>query len=326
MMFRLCAVLLALVVALVVAELALRALGFRYELRAVVVEGAAPDARTVHEHYITDRDLIWVPRTYGQRLELAREQGAAIVFMGDSCTQFGKYPEALMTFITHKHAGGVAVPFAKLGVAGWSTHQGLAQLQRDVAPLRPRVVTIYYGWNDHWLSIGIDDADVGYLLHHPLLRWSDLRITQLLMRAHVAWHAPDDRADYPVRVALDDYKANLHAMIDAVRAIGAVPVVLTAPSGHVPGEEPAYLARRHVADLGQLIPLHERYVQATRDVAREADAVLCDLAAAFAAQPGDGLFSNDGIHLTRDGDVRIAQLLYACLLEHELIDPLVTEQ
>ena len=275
MAFRLFAMVLALVAALVVAELVLRVLGFRYELRAVVVEGAAPDARTVHDHYITDRDLIWVPRTYDQRLALARDQGAAIVFMGDSCTQFGRYPEAMMTYITHMHADGDAVPFANLGVAGWSTHQGLAQLRRDVAPLRPRVGTIYYGWTDHWLSVGIDDAEVGYLLHHPLLRWSDLRVTQLLMRAHVAWHAPGERADYPLRVALDDYKANLRAMIDAVRAAGATPVVLTAPSGHVPGAEPAYLARQHVADLGKLIPLHQQYVQATRDVSGESGAALC---------------------------------------------------
>ena len=26
-------------------------------------------------------------------------------------------------------------------------------------PLHPRIVTIYYGWNDHWVAVGAPDAE-----------------------------------------------------------------------------------------------------------------------------------------------------------------------
>jgi hypothetical protein len=43
----------------------------------------------------------------------------------------------------------------KLAVGGWASEQGLRQFRRDVLPLHPRVVmTIYYGWNDHWIAFG----------------------------------------------------------------------------------------------------------------------------------------------------------------------------
>src|SRR5207244_4303724 len=35
-----------------------------------------------------------------------------------------------------------------LAVPGYSSHQGLAWLRRDLAGLRPDLVTLCYGWND----------------------------------------------------------------------------------------------------------------------------------------------------------------------------------
>jgi hypothetical protein len=45
-------------------------------------------------------------------------------------------------------------------VGGYTTYQGLRQLERDVATLHPVIATFYYGWNDHWIGFGIEDRDV----------------------------------------------------------------------------------------------------------------------------------------------------------------------
>jgi hypothetical protein len=70
-----------------------------------------------------------VPRDYDTKLAAARRSHPAVVFMGDSCTEFGTYPHKTTELLTSKAprlATGVT-----LGVGGWSSEQGLAQLRRD---------------------------------------------------------------------------------------------------------------------------------------------------------------------------------------------------
>ena len=43
---------------------------------------------------------------------------------------------------------GRAVEVAPLAVPGYSTHQGLAWMRRDLRALEPDLVTVLYGWND----------------------------------------------------------------------------------------------------------------------------------------------------------------------------------
>jgi lysophospholipase L1-like esterase len=99
------------------------------------------------------------------------------------------------------------------------------------------------------------------------------------------------------------------------RHAGIVPIFVTAPSNHVAGHEPAYLALRHLRTLSELVPLHTAYLDATRSVARETGTPLCDASAAFAAlpPPHDRYFMKDGIHLTADGDQEMATVLAACI-------------
>ena len=89
---------------------------------------------------------------------------------------------------------------------------------RDVLPLKPRVVTLYFGWNDHWTGYGIEDKDVPRLAE---LRWpviERLRIGQLLLKSRVARALGDE--ERPNRVSEDDFRANLTAMVRASRAAG----------------------------------------------------------------------------------------------------------
>src|SRR5262249_48437469 len=130
--------------ALGLAEIGLRTANFSFQTFPVVQFGY-PDPVTLHDLFVPDRDLFWVTRDYAGILAEARRTHPAVVFMGDSCTQFGSYPAIVLTRVAETApalSSGV-----KVGVVGWSSEQGRAQFTRDILPLHPRVVTLYYGWN-----------------------------------------------------------------------------------------------------------------------------------------------------------------------------------
>lgn len=299
-------------VALALAEGLLRLGDFSYQLGPQRVEFGWPDPLTLERVYRPDPDLFWVPQDYEERLRRASEAHPDVVFMGDSCTEFGDYPRLFVELVQRRHPDR-GLRAENLGVAGWSSHQGLRQLERDVLPLRPAIVTLYYGWNDHWAGLGVEDREI----HAPdPSGWRSLRLIALLRKAHLAvrvWR----RAERPERVPLPRFRENLRAMTRLARQQGIVPVLLTAPSAHRVGHEPPRLARR-LRSLDQLVPLHQTYVEAVRRVAEEEDVALCDLAARFAALPADAVreryFLRDGIHPRPAGHRQIAALLYACLM------------
>jgi lysophospholipase L1-like esterase len=300
--------------ALLLAEAVLRIAGFSFSIAPSSVVFGWPRPVSIEERYVADPDLFWHPRDYDATLARAAQPPPSIVFLGDSCTEFGIYPGLFVERLRRRYPGR-AIRGVALGASAWSSYQGLAQLRRDVLPLSPRIVTFYFGWNDHWLGFGIEDADVPRMSGLGLGALRDLRISQLVFKAWLAGKARM-RAAKPLRVPPAAFRANLVEMARLTRAAGAVPVLLTAPTSHEPGREPEYLAERYVADLREVVPLHQRYVSIVREAAQEQGAVLCDLAAGFQALPREELrtrlFMSDGIHLEPAGDAKIAELLDAC--------------
>jgi lysophospholipase L1-like esterase len=296
--------------ALVCAEIALRVAGFSFRTYPTVQFGW-PEPSNIRELFDPDPDLFWVTRGYADELNAARGAHPAIVFMGDSCTQFGTYPTMTLNRLRTHHfpaASGI-----KLGVAGWSSEQGLAQLQRDIIPLHPNVVTVYFGWNDHWVALGPEDADA-HATRASFWLSQHSRLWQLLTKARLA--AAPRLAGRPNRVPLDRYVANLETMVQLSNAAGIRVVLITAPTNHERGQEPEYLAKRHVRTLSDLGPLHQAYVEATRRAGRETGAVVCDAAAAFDADPDRRFyFEQDGIHLKVPGNRALADLLAPCVMQ-----------
>ncbi len=297
-----------------VAELTLRLSGFSYVLYPEDIEFGRPEPVLLKTGFVEDDDLFWVTKDYRQKLERLRRTRPAIIFLGDSCTDFGRYDEELARRVAERW--GATLAYGNLGVAGWSSYQGRRQLERDVAALGPRVVTLYFGWNDHWIGFGIEDKNVARVKAVFSSRWSRLRLVQLVTQATVALGSRD--TGYPNRVSLADFRDNLRAMVRHARSHGIRPVLITAASNHVPGEEPEHLTERWLRDLSELVPLHQSYVAAVREVATAEDADLCDSEAELSVLPRDeraGLFRDDGIHLTAEGDRRLAEILDQCFEE-----------
>lgn len=300
----------SIVLAASLAEAGLRAAHFEYHVYPTVQFGW-PDPTALRDVYRADPDLIWVTRDFDEKLAAARQTHPAIVFMGDSCTEFGSYPSKTLERLqldAPAFATGV-----KFGVGGWSSEQGLTLLRRDVLGLKPKVITIYYGWNDHWVALGPTDPDL--TLAHRLLWLADhSRLAALWMKSRLG--VSGSMANRPNRVPLDRYRANMHSMIREAEADGIRVVVITAPSNHVRGHEPDYLKARHVRSLDEVVPLHQSYVEATRSAARADGATLCDAAEAFDRSDAKGaLFQRDGIHLTDAGDRVMADVLARCIVD-----------
>ena len=118
-------------------------------------------------------------------------------------------------------------------------------------------------------------------------------------------------------------------MIWIARDNDIIPLLLTAPSSHKKGEEPAYLAERWLNDLHQLVPIHKKYVQAVRDISSKEDVPLIDLYAEFNQLPQEELnkfFQKDGIHLTSEGNRKIAEFIYNYIVRNDLQNRLIGKE
>ena len=300
-------------------ELTLRLSGFTFVLYPEDIEFGRPDPVLLEKAFLEDDDLFWVTRDYPDKLARLAEERPPWILLGDSCTHLGRYDEAVARWVAERR--GVPPRFGNLGVAGWSSAQGRRQLERDVVPLAPEVVTIYYGWNDHWIGFGIEDKTIAQLKRVFSSRWSGLRSVQLVSKAVVAWGARDTA--YPNRVSLEDFRDNHRQMVRTARAAGIEPVLITAATSHRQGEEPEHLTQRWLRELSDLVPLHQSYVEALRQVAAEEGAVLCDPAAELDGLPREEqrrLFLDDGIHFTPEGDARLGEIIGRCLDDAGLLD------
>jgi lysophospholipase L1-like esterase len=244
-------------------------------------------------------------------LSEAQHTHPSLVFLGDSCTEFGTWPQLTLSRLTTEEpelANGV-----KLAVGGWSSEQGLRQFRRDVLPLHPHVVTIYFGWNDHWMAFGQPDASVhANRVSYWLAQHS--RLAQLVVKGRLGSQTLTSGAS-SYRVPLDQYRANLEAIGQLARDAGIRAVFITAPTSDERGHEPEYLARRHLKHLEDLVPLHESYVQATREAAAHMNEEVCDAAAEFPKLPGpiSQYFNKDGIHFSDRGSQALARMVTSCL-------------
>ena len=305
---------LILVALLIPIEIGLRLFGWEFGLTPPQIEYGAPDPVQLERDFHVDDDLLWVPHQYATTVAAAADWHPSIVFMGDSCTEGsvadGRYSDELRSLVAARDPER-PLSFVNLGVTGWSSWSGLQQLQRDILPMRPKAITIYFGWNDHWEHFGLQDEDTSRFLKGPPL----LRTVELAERAVFAWKQILGASVY--RVPLADFRANLRRMVRIAQDNDIIPILLTAPTSYQRGHEPAYLTGRWLTNLADLVPLHQRYVQAVRDVAAEEDAPLVDLHREFSKLPQhelDRLFKEDGIHTTQEGYRRIAELIYRYLL------------
>lgn len=212
---------------------------------------------------------------------------------------------------------GRAIEVAPLAVPGYSTHQGLAWMRRDLAALRPDLVTVLYGWNDIGLRAQ-PDADAMKTDGWSVFSRALLARSQALLRLWFALHARGGAAA-PARgvprVDRDGYVANVRAMTEVARAAGAA-VVVIGPVYRDRVEYPPegdWIAERRAALRAAMEPLGVPYLEVPE---------LTE-----ASWPGNQPLFLEHIHPNQKGHRLLAERLLAFLFERRLLRDLrVPEQ
>lgn len=205
---------------------------------------------------------------------------------------------------------GRTVEVIPLAVPGYSSHQGLAWLRRDLGRYRPDVVTLLYGWNDVSLRPLSDPDSMNVDRLHVMAR-SIVSHSQALMYASRAATAPRFRGLHPFphteRVPVEAFVANLLEMARLARAGGATPVLI-GPVFRDPVEYPDEAQR-----MGA-------YRAALRDAARRERILYVEVPELTeAAWPGNEKLFLEHIHPNHAGHRVLAQALLAFLADNGLL-------
>ncbi|MCX7044070.1 MAG: hypothetical protein NTX50_01100, partial [Candidatus Sumerlaeota bacterium] len=175
----------ALALCLIALEIALRVVGFSFHLYPDILVAKHPVYTHTDKFVLPDSRYIWVRQGYDSILDDALKNKPAVVFMGDSCTQAGHYDRFLVERVKQE-SGGKPMTYANLAAVGWTSFQGLLQFQRDVVRIKLAVATMYFGWNDHWVGLGIEDKRIARLRSPLMLNLRRLRVTQLATKFYAA--------------------------------------------------------------------------------------------------------------------------------------------
>lgn len=123
-----------------------------------------------------------------------------------------------------------------MAVPGYSSHQGLAWLRRDIDSLRPDLLIVSFGWNDVSFSEVPDREAIRTNSYAVALRWL---ISNSQVLAHtVKWLRSADQPPVPApgkkpwpvpRVSEQEYLDNMNEIVSLARARGVGVIVVAAP-------------------------------------------------------------------------------------------------
>ncbi len=186
-----------------------------------------------------DRSLFWKPRSnvlghnslgfFGPEFSVQKDPSVyRIVCLGVSCTHFGpiSYPDILRAVLDKRAPGKFEVINA--GVIGYTSYQGMTLLDEAVLDWSPDLVTVYFGWNDHWLARGLQDKQQASAeLPAVAGMLGQLRIYQLAQSLKSSLTRRAENAQ--MRVQPEDYRSNLARIHSLATGRDAKVWFLTAP-------------------------------------------------------------------------------------------------
>lgn len=296
-------------------ESILVAVDFKFDMPAIIFKGKNEFGGIEVSHTLPDTELLYRFRpgdyfqgrqinTLGFRereIDPVKKEGTIrVICMGDSVTAQGLpgYSQYLHELLLANPPAAQPWEAFNTGVHGYSIRQGLILFRRDVRPLKPDIVTVYFGWNDHWLEAQSDSNLMAVRLHPVLGKIFDrLREKRMFMALHYLMSSSirqqPDANDRVLRVPPAEYEQLLKQFVAEIRAAGAVPVLITAASRPMTDDE---VGKRRIRSKEDGDRLHNQYIEITRRVAGKTGAPLFDLARIFSAPECDRYFAADGIH------------------------------
>lgn len=267
-----------------------------------------------------------------------------IVCMGDSSTfGFARYADGLRGFhptyaevlqAILNNGAGRRVEVINAGVLGYTTLNGLRQLDHVVRRWRPDVVTLRYGVNDYLRYFPV--YRLAYEPRSPLLRGLqrfllDQQSFQLLIRFRdlrfIKGHEDAVRVadEFPSgpQIPPAEYEFNLRCLVERARAIGARVVLLTAPlepAGRGNPTDEAFMRASGYRTYDELAAQHARYADIVRRVAADLGVPLVDSIRLMTPRGLEHYFTgHDLFHPSGAGHIAIAEDLAATLRAEGLV-------
>lgn len=274
-----------------------------------------------HKSMLADPDLVWKfepgSSVFGGKInslgfrdrEVSREKAPGVrrvICMGDSVTAQGQpcYAQYLNQMLTNAPPDGGKWEALSMGVYGYSSMQGLRSFELLGKSLKPDVVIVSFGRNDHvWevpdrtrlgarLSPGfrsiytlLSNRTVGRLFLHVM----DVRHQWTATKPKVA--KADTRE---LRLPPEDFRLTMRQFVKEIREAGATPILVAAARRRIPED---YVTKGCARTRDEFERQHDEYAQIVRDVAKETDTTLVDLQKLMAGPECDGWFASDAIHL-----------------------------
>lgn len=305
--------------------------GFEATLPPIVIQGADDGVERSRAH-IPDRELLWkfnpgaefrgrLVNNLGfldRPVDPVKKPGSVrVISMGDSCTAQGSPPYSgfLHQLLKQAPPDGRVWEAFNMGVHGYSSVQGYRLFLRQGRDLQPDYVTLFFGWNDHWLGHRPDSSRMAMAVPS----FAKGLLEGLKQKRFFQWMVRQATRDRGItrageglgpRVPHEEYRWTLRAFARAIRAAGGQPVLITAPRAE---NLTSLLLKKQATSLEEATRWHDEYVQITREVAAEEKALLVDLAATMQGEGRARYFSDDGIHFTREGRHQIAREIYMAL-------------
>jgi lysophospholipase L1-like esterase len=278
-----------------------------------------------------------------------RPEVLRVLALGDSCT-FGflggeefavvqqPYPQKLGR-LAARRLGEDRLEVLNAGVPGYNSRHGVLLLRTKLRGVDPDLITVRYGWNDHFLSAPGEAAlyrepatRLGRAVEDVVLRfrlYAFLRRISLELRA---WRQPpSDQAqvafeatrEWSPTVPIEDFERNLRRIVEIGRSRGAEVWLLTAPTNPEPSDGArAVVSERNRLDFDALMQVHARYNDAVRRVGLEQHALVIDLEAIYRRHASAPLFhASDALHPSQAGHTLEAEVLYQALLRRGWLDP-----
>ncbi|MFH1958508.1 MAG: GDSL-type esterase/lipase family protein [bacterium] len=261
--------------------------------------------------------LFWFPdaNTYltnsqgfrGPDIKKEKEPGVTrIACVGDSVTQngFPSFPRMLESLL-NAAVEGKKFEVINAGIGSYSSHQGLALFQTKILEFNPDIITVFFGWNDHWLAWSHTDRELAGFWKLTGLRnfFSKSRIYQVLTKVLIGTKKKEGAAAR-FRVSPEEYGDNLTKICALAKKSNIGVVLITAPTSLTPSSKNTqYLVNRsqlfHRADLINVV--HGAYNALVREVALKERVHLFDLEKIMERQKNRDEFFTDGIHFTQKG-------------------------
>lgn len=305
-----------------VPELLLRLVDFRHEAgvqfgypRPTVFRRLDPDPQLFWRYDRDDPGVnSWGFR--GREVVTEKKPGTIrVLFLGDSCTEQG-YP-SIAEALVNGACRTSCYECVNLGMSGYTSFQGMRVAAMFGERVRPDLVFVYFGWNDHWLAFGARDAEKKIPIPNPRITriYHEVVKTRLVQFAQHLVCAALGKQQGPLsitRVPPADYEQNLKAIHRAFATNGIPVVFVTAPTSHPALGVPDDLVSIHLVESkDSCIRLHRQYNEIVRRVQRGLPrSFLCDLDARYARYSPDemrAIFMPDGIHFTEQGRAVVAR-------------------